>query len=235
MKQQRFFTALVLMLMLRPATAPAQTVVSATIDVAHTSAPISPYIYGQFIEHIGGLIEHGIWAEMLDDRKFYYPVTSDPPQQTPRRGPTQRWIPVGPDAHVVMDSAAAYAAAWAPRVTLAGGATEHGIAQAGLALRAGRAYTGRIVVAGDPKANVVVKLAWGPRPDDRQTVALIPLQTRYATLPLQFTARASTDSGRLEIVGTGAGSFRVGAVSLMPADNVEGFRREIVDGLKQLR
>ena len=35
--------------------------------------PISKYIYGQFIEHLGRCIYGGIWAEMLEDRKFYYP------------------------------------------------------------------------------------------------------------------------------------------------------------------
>ena len=49
------------------------------IDVSHTSAPISRCIYGQFLEHIGGLVNKGIWAEMLDDGKFYFPITSHPP------------------------------------------------------------------------------------------------------------------------------------------------------------
>src|SRR5579864_5634735 len=45
-----------------------------TIDASQTREPISPYIYGQFIEHLGRCIYGGIWAEMLDDRKFYFPV-----------------------------------------------------------------------------------------------------------------------------------------------------------------
>ena len=232
--KRHLLLALAITAMLRATPAPAQSAVSATIDIAHTSAPISPYIYGQFIEHIGTLIEHGIWAKMLDDRKFFSRVTSAPPPPAQRRGPAQRWVPIGPDASVVMDSAAAYAGAWAPRITLAGVA-ERGIAQSGLAVRAGRAYVGRIVIAGDPRGNVVVRLVWGANAADRQTSALAPLSTGYATLPLNFTARANSDSARIEIVGTGAGAFRVGAVSLMPANNVEGFRREIIDGLKQLR
>ena len=36
--------------------------------------PISKYIYGQFIEHLGRCIYGGIWAEMLEDRKFFDPV-----------------------------------------------------------------------------------------------------------------------------------------------------------------
>ena len=35
---------------------------------------MSKYIYGQFIEHLGRCIYGGIWAEMLEDRKFFYAV-----------------------------------------------------------------------------------------------------------------------------------------------------------------
>jgi len=66
-------------------------------------------LYGQFIEHIGDIVIRSVWAEMVDDRKFYYTV----------------------------DSKTA-----APR----------GIAQAGIVLRKGQAYTGRVVPAGDAGA-----------------------------------------------------------------------------------
>src|SRR5512138_3957830 len=47
------------------------------LDTAKTCAPISPYIYGQFVEHLGRCIYGGIWAQMLEDRKFYFPVPAD--------------------------------------------------------------------------------------------------------------------------------------------------------------
>ena len=44
------------------------------------------------------------WAEMLDDRKFYYPITSNPGEQRPVRGRrANRWMPIGPDSSVTMD------------------------------------------------------------------------------------------------------------------------------------
>src|SRR5512139_2953714 len=49
------------------------------IDAAKVGAPISPYVYGQFVEHLGRCIYGGLWAEMLEDRKFYYPVTGEAP------------------------------------------------------------------------------------------------------------------------------------------------------------
>ena len=46
----------------------------ARIDASKTGEPVSPYVYGQFIEHLGRCIYGGIWAEMLEDRKFFFPV-----------------------------------------------------------------------------------------------------------------------------------------------------------------
>ena len=56
----------------------AQTTV-VSIDTTKTREPISKYIYGQFIEHLGRCIYGGIWSEMLEDRKFFYPVTGEAP------------------------------------------------------------------------------------------------------------------------------------------------------------
>src|SRR5436190_7292127 len=58
--------------------------VNASTDASKTDAPISKYIYGQFLEHNGGIINNNTWAEMLDDRKFYYPATSHPPARASR-------------------------------------------------------------------------------------------------------------------------------------------------------
>tara|TARA_B110000483_G_C18150329_1_gene525161 strand:+ start:1159 stop:1380 length:222 start_codon:yes stop_codon:yes gene_type:complete len=45
------------------------------LDQSKIGEPIEPFIYGQFIEHLGRCIYGGIWAEMLEDRKFYFPIT----------------------------------------------------------------------------------------------------------------------------------------------------------------
>ena len=50
-----------------------------TVDATKTGTPISKYIYGQFIEHLGRCIYGGLWSEMLEDRKFFYPVTGEAP------------------------------------------------------------------------------------------------------------------------------------------------------------
>src|SRR5579872_1515311 len=209
--------------------------IAVTIDAGETHAPISPYIYGQFIEHIGDLVNRSVWAEMIDDRKFYYPVDSKTPEPPPSRGrQPNRWRPIGPDESVVMDRDHAYTGEHSPLIHLDGGAPR-GIAQAGIVLRKGRAYSGRIVLAGDAGANVTVSLVWGSGPDDRQTVPIKGLRPAYSKFPLKFTAGADTDKGRLEIAGTGKGAFHAGAVSLMPADNNHGFRIDTTALLKAQR
>ena len=51
---------------------------------------------------------------------------------------------------------------------------------------------------------------------------------------LKFTAGGATMDGALEIVGTGKGSFHIGAVSLMPAGNIGGFRADIIGVWKEI-
>src|SRR5690554_1616920 len=47
---------------------------SITLDLSKKNEEISPLIYGQFIEHMERIIYEGLWAEMLDDRKFYFDI-----------------------------------------------------------------------------------------------------------------------------------------------------------------
>lgn len=211
--------------------------VNVTIDASKPSAPISRYIYGQFLEHLGGIVNDNIWAEMLDDRKFYDPITSRPaaePAGPPWMRKAQRhWIPIGAAEFVTMDTDRPYVGDHSPWVKLS--ATEtRGLQQAGLAVRKSKSYTGRIVLAGNQGVTVRVSLVWGGAANDRQTVVIDKLGVDYRKVHLSFQAQADTDNARLEIVGTGAGSFHIGAVSLMPANNVRGFRSEIIAALKQL-
>jgi alpha-L-arabinofuranosidase len=216
--------------------AQAQTV-NATIDASKTSAPISKYIYGQFLEHIGGIVNSNIWAEMLDDRKFYFPINSHPPTEPAgpafRRNTVRHWMPVGADEFITMDADHPYVGEHTPLVKLSSSEV-HGIQQAGLAVRSGKTYTGRIVLAGTPGTTVKVSLIWGSGSGDRQTVVLNRVDSEYSKIPLSFQVRGDSDDARFEIVGTGTGSFHVAAVSLMPSNNVDGFRAEVIGELKQL-
>ena len=219
--------------------------VTATIDASKTYAPISKNIYGQFLEHGGDIVNSGVWSEMLVDRKFFYPVGPSAPTPPPvianaggnprfRRTPTRWWAPMGGDSVVTMDTTSPYTGDHTPLVKL-DAKEAHGLSESGIAVRKGKAYTGRIVLAGSPGAVVKVALIWGKDAADRQVITIHPLGSAYRKSPLHFTAAADSDGATLEITGTGTGSFHVGAVSLMPADNIDGFRPEVIAALKQLR
>jgi alpha-N-arabinofuranosidase len=142
-------------------------------------------------------------------------------------------MPIGNDEFVTMDADHPYTGDHSPKIQL--DATQpHGFAQPGLAVRKGRAYTGRIVLAGSPGATVKVTLVWGVEASARQTVTIRGLGSAYRKFPFRFQAQGDSDDGRIEISGTGPGAFHVGAVSLMPANNIEGFRAEIIAALQQL-
>lgn len=221
-----------------------------TVDASKTGAPISKYIYGQFIEHLGRCIYGGIWAEMLEDRKFFYPVDGKAPawemfQPGDRswdgeghpyellvRSP---WMIVGPAQGVRMVAAGAYVGEHTPEIALPGKSAPAGLMQERLGLVAGREYTGRVILSGAPTAGPIeVSLVWGGGATMRQTVVIDKITAEYTKFPLRFRAGRSTDNGRLEIVSRGSGSFRIGTVSLMPADNIYGWRADTLALLREL-
>jgi len=211
-----------------------------TIDTQQTAEPVSKYEFGMFIEHIRTLIYRSLWSEMLDDRKFHFPISSTepespaPPAGSPPRGlPLRKWRPVGPDEVVVMDKEKPFVGDQSPRIKL-DSVTPHGIRQVGLALVKGKRYAGRIYLRGTPGSNVKISLIWGDGPNDRQSVSFAPLTSDYKKFPLTFTSPADATAASFEITGTGSGSFHVGTVSLMPADNVQGFRPDTIALLREL-
>jgi len=221
--------------------------VNASIDCSKIGAPISPYVYGQFLEHIGSLIYGSLWSEMLDDRKFYYavmPKPADDSNSAPRGGGFAgrrrgvgpgRWNPIGPVDSVVMDTNNPFVGDHTPLIKLTG-SDPRGIRQTGVNFVQGTKYNGRIQLAGDSTAKVFVRIVWGTDSDRSNSLLVlksVTMDKKYKKFPFSFVASQS-GLARFEIAGTGTGSFHVGAVSLMPADNLEGFQPEAIAALKSL-
>jgi alpha-N-arabinofuranosidase len=207
------------------------------VDTTARGEPISPYIYGQFIEHLGRCIYGGIWAEMIEDRKFYFPISADyHPYRSLENTPypvvgASPWEIVGDPAGVRMEQAGAFVGKHSP--LLAAGAA---IRQHDLALVQGRKYDGYVwarTAAAGP-AEIEVTIAWGAAPSDRQVEKLRVPGTEFARLPFSFTAGQSGTAATLEL-RAGPAALVIGTVSLMPADNVHGLRADTLALLKQLR
>ncbi|HEY1800296.1 MAG TPA: alpha-N-arabinofuranosidase [Terriglobales bacterium] len=207
------------------------------INTQQAAEPVSKYEFGMFIEHIGSLVYRSLWSEKLDDRKFYFPITSKEEASSQRQGfpgmQLRKWRPVGPDEVVTMDKVHPFVGDQSPRIEL-DSATPHGIRQSGLALVKGKKYAGRIYLCGTPGSKVKVSLVWGEGAHDRQTISVPTLSEAYKKIPLSFTAGTDSVAASLEITGTGTGNFHIGTVSLMPTDNVQGFRPDTIALLRQL-
>jgi alpha-N-arabinofuranosidase len=180
---------------------------------------------------------------MLEDRKFFFIITdryapwgttSDPnwgsgPYDYLRASP---WKVVGPARTVTEDTDAPFTGIHSPVVHLPADGTAAGLSQEGLALEKGRSYSGRIVLSAGPGVSVVLRLVG----DAGQVLELLALKPgrEYGTFPFAFVAPWGSDNARLEILGKGTGTFHIGAVSLMPSNNIDGWRRDVVALLKEL-
>src|SRR5690348_16608066 len=108
---------------------PADAQEKLSIDPSKTAAPISKYVYGQFVEHLGRSIYGGLWAEMIEDRKFAHEITDEykpfdlandaygkPAAFTYLKN--SPWKVIGPQGTVTMDKARAYVGEWSPVIHL---------------------------------------------------------------------------------------------------------------------
>ncbi|MGB8479315.1 MAG: hypothetical protein WCE63_10795 [Acidobacteriaceae bacterium] len=154
------------------------------IDARQTAMPTSQYEFGMFIEHLGPLVYRSLWSEMLDDRKFYFPITAAEPEAQGQRHQggrpgmeLRKWRPVGPGDAVTMDKDPPFVGEQSPRIALDGSAPR-GIRQSGLAVVSGKQYVGHIWLKGTPGSTVKVALICGEGGGDRSTSGRPPMTMR---------------------------------------------------------
>ncbi len=198
-----------------------------SLDLSRPGPAISPYIYGQFIEHLGRCIHDGIWAEKLQDRKFLLALD---------KSPWQVVRPAGAAFEAYLDAAGAYAGEHCLALWQRGeGPGDGGILQKDIGVLAGKEYVGYAVVSavsGEPALEA--GLSWGAGAADQQTVRLTGLGREYRRIPFRFKAGGTTESASLSLRVVKPGLVWIGCVSLMPADNVNGMRADVLALIKQL-
>ena len=197
---------------------------SAEIKADKTKEPISDYIYGQFIEHVGRCIDGGIWAEMVQDRKFFHPACSDK-SAWQLKGVTGCVGGAGDKSFVGRNGV----------VVGLNSDIACGMYQEGFGFVKDKSYTGYVILAGDGFAGPVdVTFGWGTSDKDSETVSIKNITCEYVKYPFSFKAGKTSYDGTMEISAKGAGSLLIGTVSLMPADNIKGFRADTMALLKEL-
>ena len=206
------------------------------LDTAKTGAPINPFIYGQFIEHLGRCIYGGVWAEMLEDRKFYFPITGD---YAPYRSLTNTAFPVvgaspwqiiGDTRAVTMVREGAFVGEHSPRLNAGSG-----IRQFALGLISGKTYTGYLwAKPPDGRAEVEVTLVWGADASDRASKRFSFRGANYTRQEFTLTPLLGGESNGIIEIRVLRGNVLLGPPSLMPGDNIRGLRSDTLGLLKQL-
>ncbi|MCL2305465.1 MAG: hypothetical protein FWC43_08995 [Planctomycetaceae bacterium] len=215
-------TFIVIVFALSAMLAQAQSVVK--INAAKQGEPISPLIYGQFIEHLGRCIDGGVWAEMLGDRKFFYPVGNE---ESP-------WYAIY-GCKINMNTDAPFVGAHTPESIADTQARWIGVAQKNLAIQKDRKYNGYAwVKATGEIEKVEVHFHWSTVHEEFTQFQFPVKIGEYYKIEFEFTSPVDYENLEIEIAAYGTGSYFVGTASLMPADNINGMRADTMKLLKEL-
>lgn len=188
--------------------------------------PLDRRRLGTFIENLARCIDGGVWAELLHNRKFTGKVSA--------QGVVEGWEPAAlrPGVRLARDNEVVYCGSQSQRVELPGAATS-GIRQT-VELRAGIPYVVRLVGRQEGlSAPVRVALQLGR--DVIGEAEIAGLTDQWSTHEVSLQGPAATGPATFSITATGPGKLWLGAVSLMPGDNVDGLRGEVVQAIREMR
>ncbi len=221
-----FFSLILLFLLIGGFnTGSSQEPVRLVIDANSTGQVISPLLFGHNLEHTRRAIWQGISAEMIDNRKF---------------AATDCGLPMGWTTHtgkgVSIDDKVAYAGNHSVRLENNEG-TSSGIWQQHdwLAFRKDVKYAFRVWTKSDVDQTVLLQIVDRPGFHVVFSGETLAKAGDWQLWSGEFTSPVPVKGGRLEIRLKTPGILWIGAMSLMPADNFHGMRRDVVELFKQLK
>ncbi|MGI9071570.1 MAG: alpha-L-arabinofuranosidase C-terminal domain-containing protein [Bryobacteraceae bacterium] len=234
--------SILLLLALSGSGKPPETSAGIEVDPDTVTGRISPYFFGQFIEHEHNTIQGGLWAELLRDRKFEQGDDDGD-------GVSNGWAPEeriqdrywelqhgrGINVRYFIDRQNYYGGGASQAVDLHGPGPRHAsVYQIGLQVAKGHRYVFYVFLKrrGSGKAFVELDKLRGPVYGHRQFGDISDQWQKYTA---EFTSPEDTDKARLRIAVEGEGTFWMDSASLMPADNLQGMRRDVIDAMRPMR
>ena len=198
-----------------------------------TLGTVNPFIYGHFIEHLRECIYNGMWAEMLQNRKF---AGHDQPTEEGYGIPVP-WIAVnrGEGVRFSHDNTVFYNGLQSQRIDVtAPDGKLHGIAQESIALQRGWRYDVRLVLSQERlSGSVDVRLGKGEQVYAQETIS--DVAPEWQTYEFSLDPDCDDDKAEFSIVFEGPGKLWIGSVSLMPVDNMLGWRKDVLELIQALR
>lgn len=213
-----------------------------SVDATQITGKVPRYLFGQFMEHEHNTIDGGLLAELLQDRKF-------DEGDLDGNGVAYGWVPEervqdryselrgghGMGHRYYIDHRRYYGGGSSQAMRVYGTGTQQAsVYQIGLQFAKARQYEFYVYLmqrgTGDPF--VEVDALGGPvylHQEFRQ------VSDHWKKYIVDFTAPQDTSLGRVRIGYRGAGTLWMDSASLMPADNIEGMRRDVVEALRPMR
>ena len=207
---------------------------SITLDTNDIIGEVHDHLYGANLEHLGQSIYGGHWAEMLRDRKFagfdamYTGLSEGLQGQNPGFGVVLPWQAVNPSPGAVLfvhDNTTFYTGKQSQRITIReADDKDHGVRQEGLYLESGRSYQVRLVLKGEGQT-FTVQLG-------DQSWVIQSLDDDWHTYEQTLTASETQPNGALTMT-IRVGNAWIGCASVMPAENMDGHRPDVVAAIKE--
>jgi alpha-N-arabinofuranosidase len=212
---------------------PAQAQVEAEVHVDTNTElhRIDRRIYGQFLEHYCRVVEHGLWAELLQNRKFYpfdaigqmnlaAPWTGDPKDKTSS---------FSIDRSISIDGVSS------ERIILAEDTPDwRGIRQEGFDVVGGREYSGHAWIKADGMPQSVTFALEGSDGAPLAKMEMPLTSSDWKRYDFTLTPSGGLRPAVFRIAFNRPGIVWIGAASLMPADNIDGMRRDVVELAKTM-
>lgn len=162
----------------------------------------------------------------------------------PAFGVVNPWYAVNADANTYFhhDNTTFYVGGQSQRVEIkSDDDVWHGVAQAGLRVQHGHTYVIRLVSRTEGLSSLRVRLTNASAQDSATSgpelaTVDIPLPGReWSVHETTLTPTGDAANAAFHIEAQGAGTLWLGAASLMPADHIDGFRRDVVDAVAALK
>jgi len=216
--------------------APAQMPKVSTVihSQALHAGKVNPMLFGNFIELLDD-VAPGMWAELLNDRSFEGII------------PPAKWCyfdgsldicdrPWDTNSTWTLDLENPFNGLRSARLTA--GPQPASLTQSGLAARKGMDYRFSGYLRSDPgvKASVLLKCLLPTGEWMTLASAELPaLSQQWEKRSVEMTSAGETDRAVFELRVQGQGRLWADKLSLMPKDNLNGWRRDVVEAVKEVR
>ena len=224
---------------------PADQAAGATVKVTAepaSPAPISPWIYGNFVEFLDHHVQ-GMRAQMLEDVSFegILPPSDWCYWQSDKDVNDHPWIPtgLGGDGGADRVHEGAFNGEWCFRI---GAPTSpglgHGIRQRGLCLRKGTEYTLSLYLRHEGLEGPVRATLghdYGPFVSAYAAAEFTEVTGEWRKYAAVLEPDTDDDDAELSIRMASRGTVWVDQVTLMPDDNIKGWRRDVVEAVRALK